>query len=214
MAHRPKPKYASKDPHEGPWTTCDLCGLIWSGKAMRFQYDFMGGTAPQRTGPLVCPKCEDALNYQQKLLILPPDPPPFRNVRPEQYAVDEAGPTQELAALVNIDDTDLPATFFLDLYDGDPDEGGASVLATLTGSATRTNYFTSMTTSGDTVSNTAEIEITDNAAGSAEVAWVVIFDAATAGNIIGSGALTPPQVVTLYNGAAFAVGALQGALQP
>jgi hypothetical protein len=56
---------------------------------MAFQYDYLGGSVPQNLGLLVCGTCTDALNFQQKLLILPPDPRPIFNTRPESYAVDE-----------------------------------------------------------------------------------------------------------------------------
>lgn len=56
---------------------------------MAFQYDYLGGSVPQNLGLLVCETCTDALNFQQKLLILPPDPAPIFNTRPEPYAVDE-----------------------------------------------------------------------------------------------------------------------------
>ena len=213
MAHRPKPKYASKDPHQGPWVTCSRCGWIWSGVSMRFQFDYMGGSIPQSTGLLVCPRCEDEWDTQRKLLILPPDPAPFRNTRPENYMADESGPTQALAAVLNSDEVEIGASFYLDLYDGDPDQGGTSVLSTLTGSATRTNYAAIMIDVADVASNNTVITVTEEAAESAVVAWVVIFDAATAGNILLSGELVNPQTVTMWNGAAFAVGALQVLLE-
>lgn len=56
---------------------------------MVFQYDFRGGSSPINTNILRCPRCLDDLSFQQKLLIIPPDPPTFYNVRPEPYAVDE-----------------------------------------------------------------------------------------------------------------------------
>jgi hypothetical protein len=176
---------------------------------MRFQYDFVGGPTPQKIGPLVCPRCEDDLNYQQKLLILPPDPRPFRNTRPEDYMADESGPVQALAAFILSAESEIGAAYYLDLYDNDPDQGGDSVLETLTGSATRTNIASVMATVALTASNDTVITITDEAEGSAFVGWVVIFDAATDGDIIDSAPLVNPQTVTMWNGAAFAVGALQ-----
>lgn len=89
MARRPHPIGASTNPHDGPWTTCDRCGFISSHSRMQFQYDFMGGSVPQNLGLLVCSRCLDDLNWQQKLLILPPDPRPIANTRPEPYVVDE-----------------------------------------------------------------------------------------------------------------------------
>lgn len=88
MANRPYPRYASRDPNDGPLTTCDRCGFIWNLSNMGFQYDFFGGPAPQNTGFLVCPRCTDDYAWQYKLLVLPPDPVPFANTRPEIYAVD------------------------------------------------------------------------------------------------------------------------------
>lgn len=84
-----RPRHASKDPHQGPWTTCGRCGFIYSGAPMRFQYDYNGGPVPQNQELLVCPRCEDAPSLQQKLAPLRPDPAPFRNTRVEPYAVDE-----------------------------------------------------------------------------------------------------------------------------
>jgi hypothetical protein len=61
----------------------------------------MGGSIPQSTGVLVCPKCEDALDDQARLLILPPDPQPWRNTRPYPYEIDESfTPVQELATVL------------------------------------------------------------------------------------------------------------------
>jgi hypothetical protein len=56
---------------------------------MAFQFDFLGGSTPENTRFLKCPKCMDALNFQRKLIIIPPDPPPIYNTRPEPYDLDE-----------------------------------------------------------------------------------------------------------------------------
>src|SRR5262245_30891965 len=89
MSYRPKPKYASRDATRGPWTTCSTCGLLWNMCDMSFQFDFMGGAVPQNTNIFRCPKCLDQINWQRSLLIIPPDPPPIANTRPELYSVDE-----------------------------------------------------------------------------------------------------------------------------
>ena len=86
---RRKPKYAKRDPHAGPWTTCDVCGFIWSKNDMAFQHDYQGGSVPVNLGTLSCPKCLHPLTLQKKLIILPPDPPPFFNLRPDTG--DDAG---------------------------------------------------------------------------------------------------------------------------
>lgn len=89
MTHRPKPKYASRDATHGPWVTCGECGLLWSQCDMAFQFDFQGGPVPINLNLLRCPKCITPYTWQRKLLIIPPDPPPFFNTRPENYTVDE-----------------------------------------------------------------------------------------------------------------------------
>ena len=89
MAHRPHPRGTTRNPADGPWTACDDCGFLYSQNRMAFQYDFYGGTVPQNSGFLKCPTCMDDLAYQFKLLILPPDPKPIMNTRPENYFVDE-----------------------------------------------------------------------------------------------------------------------------
>ena len=89
MAKRPHPSGATNNPHDGPWSSCDRCGFIYNLNRLQFQYDFNGGSTPVNLGVLCCSKCLDGLNYQKKLLILPPDPKPIMNTRPEQYVVDE-----------------------------------------------------------------------------------------------------------------------------
>ena len=105
MTYRPYPKYATRDAHAGPLTTCDRCGMLDNGLRMQFQFDFKGGAAPQNTGLIVCDRCQDDFNFQQKLLIIPPDPPTFYNVRPESYTVDETNwLTTESGDIINTQD--------------------------------------------------------------------------------------------------------------
>lgn len=89
MTHRPHPKYASNDASRGPWSVCSDCGFNWSLSDLQFQYDFRGGSVPVNTGWLRCPRCITPLTYQKKLIIIPPDPAPIMNTRPEPYYIDE-----------------------------------------------------------------------------------------------------------------------------
>jgi hypothetical protein len=89
MAKRPHPRGTTTNPHAVPWTTCDRCGRIYSMNRMEYQTAYVGGQTPENLGLLVCNTCLDSLNYQNMLLILPPDPAPFFDTRPEAYAVDE-----------------------------------------------------------------------------------------------------------------------------
>lgn len=89
MTFRPHPKYASTNARSGPWSTCDVCGFIYNLSKLNWQFDYLGGSTPQNTHVLTCPRCMDGLQAQRKLLILPPDPRPIMNTRPENYVVDE-----------------------------------------------------------------------------------------------------------------------------
>ncbi len=89
MSYRPSPKYASKNPRLGPWATCDRCSMLDNLSRMQFQYDYLGGMTPQNKHILLCKRCLDQLAFQRKLIVLPPDPPPVFNTRPENYFVDE-----------------------------------------------------------------------------------------------------------------------------
>lgn len=91
MAYRWHPKNAEVDP-ESPraWATCDRCGFVQNHYKLRWQYAYMGSTQPMNTHLLVCPSCEDQLNPQDTPNILPPDPVPILNARPEPYVLDES----------------------------------------------------------------------------------------------------------------------------
>ena len=58
---------------------------------MVFQHEW-AGTGLINTRILVSPDELDVPQRQLGAVILPPDPPPIMNARPENYAIDEAGP--------------------------------------------------------------------------------------------------------------------------
>jgi hypothetical protein len=218
MSYRGKPKYASRDAHAGPWTMCSTCGFNWSQSDMEFQYDFMGGSVPQNTGWLRCPRCITPLTYQRKMIILPPDPPPFQNTRPEPYAIDETdwlttedgnilitesgnelitqipNPqdvafTTVLAAVLSYAGTLTEA--YLDLFNGDPTAGGASILAFVTGSSTRTNVFSLLEAdSADVLLNTSVITVSSASENATNVTHIGIYSAATSGTLLTSGPIS------------------------
>lgn len=88
MSWRPHPKNSSADPHDGPWATCDGCGFITNLPRLAFNYEWAGFSLVNRR-TLVCPKCNDIPNEQLRTIVLPQDPDPVINARPEQYDVDE-----------------------------------------------------------------------------------------------------------------------------
>lgn len=105
------------------------------------------------------------------------------------------------------------AGLYLDLYNGDPQGAGTSVLSTITGSATRSSITSAMgaAASGSTT-NPSTITVTSSAAAGATVTHVALFDAATGGNLLMSGALTAPKTVTVTDVVEFLASALTIAL--
>lgn len=86
---RPHPRYAETDPNNpSGWGTCERCGFVWNLRSLAFQWDWRG-IKLDNTRHLVCPNCLDDPQRQLGAIILPPDPPPLINARPEQYAMDE-----------------------------------------------------------------------------------------------------------------------------
>ena len=55
---------------------------------LRYQHEWAGFVLVNKR-TLVCPKCLDTPNETLRSLILPPDPLPVINARPEQYSIDE-----------------------------------------------------------------------------------------------------------------------------
>ena len=232
MAKRPHPRRTTTDPHAGPWTTCDRCSFVVSMNRMQFQYDYMGGSSPQNLGLLVCEKCLDDLSFQQKLLILPPDPQPIFNTRPENYVVDETNwlttvedeiydttsgddyitttpnPSQNpdatvltLAGPLSTGQSTISVAY-LDLFDGNPTSGGRSILQSITGSSARTNVYSSLSQNGQfQLVNPSVLTISSASASTANVAYVAIYDSATAGALIASGK-TGASFPTITKGAA------------
>jgi len=196
--------------------------MIYSMNRMAFQFDYLGGSTPQNLGLLVCARCTDDLNYQQKLLILPPDPAPIANTRPEPYSVDETNwITTQDGDIITTQDGDLMtptipspdynanttvlaaslaypggsiSPLYLDLFIGDPADGGTSILAAITGSGTRTNIASSMgvNTSNEAV-NTVVITVTTAALANSNVQYIGLYDAATAGTLLVSGPVSATQ---------------------
>lgn len=96
------------------------------------------------------------------------------------------------------------ADVFLDIYNGDPQGAGSSVLATVTGSATRSSVKAALgaasSASPSVSTNAGAVTISASASAGATITHIAIFDAATAGNLIASRALTSgPQTVVTTN---------------
>lgn len=207
------PKYAETDPDSPQaWGSCDRCGFVWNLNQLTWQYDYRGSAVLQNIRLLVCRKCLDVPQPQLTPNVLSPDPPPFFNARPEPYVVDETNwlatedgdiiETQSSADLT----PSLPNPFqsagvcqlasnvtylsgsvgaiYLDLFVGNPATSGVSVLAAITGSATRTDIGSSLTTSAGVAQNTSPLSITSSASSQTNVNYVGLYAAASGGSVL------------------------------
>ena len=80
--------YEVDSTHPSARGVCDRCGQIWSHKRLQWQFDWRGPRL-QNLRLLVCPDCVD--EYQQngqRTILIPPDPIPIMNARPENYVAD------------------------------------------------------------------------------------------------------------------------------
>lgn len=219
MAYRWRPKNADVDPdNPSAWGQCDRCGMIWNLNQLQWQYAFQGTTVPQNTRFLVCPKHLDPLNPQDTPLILPPDPLPVFNARTGATdTAGEASwlTTEDGSILVTEDGTYIgtaipdPATdastahleavfsypggdvsvAYLDIFDGDPMSGGVSVLASITGSVTRTNIAASLTTISGVARNPAQIVVAAASGATTNTNYMGLYSASISGALMIHGPL-------------------------
>ena len=89
MAWRPHPRGASVD-RSAPraFATCDRCGFIYNHYKLSWQYEWRGPQL-QNLRFLVCDRCLDVPQENLRTIVIPPDPPPIYNARPEPYGIDE-----------------------------------------------------------------------------------------------------------------------------
>ena len=98
------------------FAVCDRCGFYYNRTDLRFQYDYVGPRL-QNLRLLVCDKCYDDPFIHNIPIVVPPDPVPVMNPRPDVYALAMANP------LYIKDDnletiTDTSAAPILGTYDG------------------------------------------------------------------------------------------------
>lgn len=71
------------------WATCDRCGFNGNRVDLRPQMQWAGLTLINKQ-ILVCDRCYDVPSEHLRTIVLPPDPLPVHNPRPEPYLLDEA----------------------------------------------------------------------------------------------------------------------------
>ena len=67
---------------------CDRCGFRYNHSDLQWQYEF-AGAGLQNLRILVCNRCLDVPQNQLRAIVIPADPIPIINPRPEAYANDE-----------------------------------------------------------------------------------------------------------------------------
>lgn len=73
---------------QSAWATCDRCGCNTNLRKLQWQYQYAGiGLINIRLK--VCNTCLDKPSEFLKTIILPADPVPVDQPRPEPYALDE-----------------------------------------------------------------------------------------------------------------------------
>lgn len=86
---RPHPRRASTDPSAPEaWATDDRSGFVGNHKNLRWQFEW-AGLKLINTRVLVYDDMYDQPQRQLGTIVLPPDPMPTLNARPENYAIDE-----------------------------------------------------------------------------------------------------------------------------
>ena len=86
---RRHPRRAAVDPTSpSAWGTDDRSGFIGNHKNLCWQYQYRG-TQLINTRVLTYPDMLDVPQRQLGTIILPPDPVPIMNARPEAYFIDE-----------------------------------------------------------------------------------------------------------------------------
>ncbi len=86
---RPHPRRARTDPSAPEaWASSDRSGFVGNHRNLRWQYEW-AGLKLVNTRVLVWDDEYDEPNRQLGSIILPPDPLPIFNARPENYAIDE-----------------------------------------------------------------------------------------------------------------------------
>jgi hypothetical protein len=86
---RPHPRRARTDPAApSAWGTSDRSGFVGNHRDMTWQMEF-AGTQLINKRILVYSDEYDTPQPQLQTIVLPPDPTPVMNARPEQYFIDE-----------------------------------------------------------------------------------------------------------------------------
>lgn len=106
MPYRPHGRAQVNPSNPRAWATCDQCGFIGNLENLSWQFQWTG-TVLENQKFLVCDRCLDTPAKFLQTIILPPDPVPVANPRPENYARDfnNVMAAEEDVAIVTQDET-------------------------------------------------------------------------------------------------------------
>lgn len=104
MSWRPHSRAYASSSRPQAWGNCDRCNFTYIREKLQWQYQW-NGTTLQNLRILVCQQCLDKPQVQLRTIIIPPDPIPILNPRPEPYAEEVVSYiiTQEGSAFVTQD---------------------------------------------------------------------------------------------------------------
>lgn len=85
---RPHSRYSVDATRPRARGVCDACGFHYQLDRLRWQYQWVGPKL-QNLRFLVCDECYDVPQEQLRTIVLPPDPVPVFNPRPENYVSDD-----------------------------------------------------------------------------------------------------------------------------
>lgn len=80
---------------------CDRCGFVYDHADLHWQLDWRGASL-QNLRILICNRCDDTPQQQQRSLVLPLDPPPIIGARPEGFVNAEVD-FQTITAPITLD---------------------------------------------------------------------------------------------------------------
>jgi len=83
---RPHGRAQISQSHPRALGVCDRCGFVYNLDDLQWQNDWLQGPRLFNLRILVCADCLDVPQESGRTIVLPPDPIPVANARPENYA--------------------------------------------------------------------------------------------------------------------------------
>ena len=87
MSYRPHGRATVDADSPRAWAHCDRCYALVNHSDLRFQFRYAGPRLVN-TNKLVCERCLDEPNQQERTIVIPSDPVPIRNPRPGDPSVE------------------------------------------------------------------------------------------------------------------------------